>query len=343
MNACNSSLYLSVILVSRNDDHGSKMFQRMRFCVDSLINQLEKYNVPSELILVEWLPPKEKPLLKDIYPWPKHSEYVRIRVIVVPHSVVGDYNYSEEFAIRDLTPWNVGIRRAKGTFILSTVADALLSDELIAYIADRNLDTEKIYRIDRCDVNRNVLEIVSMEKRFSYCERNIIDMHTLNPLKFLLKPNLPVMHDKAPGDFILMARDRWHHIHGFPQGIAPGADNMVLYMAHLSGANQQILKKPMRLYHIDHDSSWKSPSYIFLRKTFIRMKIPFQLVDILSNIGERFVRTKSPWEKKNSCKLTSRTANTYVDEMMDGTRSYIYNDEHWGIGNQVLDEYMMAG
>ena len=341
MNIIDQNPYISVIIVSRNDDHGSRMFRRFCFCLDSLLNQLEKYKIPSEVILVEWIPPAGRPLLKDIYSWRKDLKDVRIRVIVVPVSKIGSYEYSEEFAFRDLTPWNVGISRANGTFILSTVADSLFSDDLMAYIADRNLDTEKIYRIDRCDVNRRVLEISSIEKRLSYCEHNIIDMHTLNPLKFLLKPKLPIMHDKAPGDFILMSRDRWHHIRGFPQGITPGADCMVLYMAYLSGAKQHILKKPMRLYHIDHDSSWKNPSYTFLRKFFIRLKLPFQIVDILSNIGGRLIPIKSEWEKIIRRDFSGQTANTYIEEMISGGRSYIFNNEFWGINNQSMEEFVI--
>jgi len=318
------------------------MFQRMRLCFDSLIRQLEKFKIPSELILVEWLPPADKPLLRDVYPWPRNLEYVRIRVIVVPSTAIGDYDYTEEFAIRDLTPWNVAIRRAAGRFILSTVADSLFSDALIAYIADENLHAGKIYRIDRCDVNRAVLEISSPEEWLAYCEGHIIDMHTLNPLKFLLKPKIPVLHDKAPGDFILMSRAIWHKIRGFPQGIAPGADHMLLYMAYLSGAQQEIMEKPLRLYHIDHDSSWKSPSYTLLRKLMIRWKIPFPLVDILSHVGERLFPVKSEWEKKNLCQLSAQTANDYVAEMVGGKRSYIFNGEDWGLGHQNLEEFSVG-
>jgi len=334
--------YISVVIVSRNDDHGSKMFQRTRLCVDSLLCQLERYAIPSEFILVEWIPPPNKPLLKDVYPWPKKTEHVEIRVVVVPSSAVGSYTYSEEFAIRDLTPWNVAIRRANGTFVLSTVADSLFSDELIAYIAGRNLDKDKLYRIDRCDVNRSLLEGESFDRRLEYCENNIIDMHKLNPLKFLLKPKLPVMHNKAPGDFILMSREKWHHIHGFPQGVTPGGDNMVLFMAHLSGAKQEVLRKPMRLYHIDHDSGWKSPAYVFLRRVLIKARLPFFMVDILSNLGNRLIPAKSEWEKRNACILSSRLANTYVDEMVSGKRPYIFNDDAWGLRDQAVDEFVIT-
>ena len=338
--------YLSIVLVSRNDEHGQNLLRRTQVCLDGMIAQMEKYEIPSELVLVEWLPPKNKPLLKDIYPWPKSSNYCNVRVIVVRPEDVGGYTYSDDYSIRDLTPWNVGIRRAKGTFILSTVTDVLLSDELARAFQSGKLKDKTLYRIDRCDVNRGMLDIGTLAGQLEYCQKNIIDMHTLNPLKFITKPMLPILHDKAPGDFILLSRECWHALHGFPQGILGGGDNIMIYMAHFSGAKQEILKKPMHLYHIDHDSKWKNPEYVYLRKLFIRCKLPFAVVDVLSRIlsglVSRLFPSKSLAAKKNLQLYSSKEIHKIIMNMSKGRRSLVYNDESWGLKGSALEEFTVT-
>lgn len=333
--------YLSVVVVSRNDDHGNKLFCRMRACLDGLIYQLEKYRIPSELILVEWIPPVGKPFIKDVLPWPQNTKYCNIRVILVPEDRLTNYEWTETYAIRDLTPWNVGIKRAKGEFILSTVTDVLISDEMMQFFSKRTLQ-DRLYRVDRCDVNRDVLNIADPDKRLGYCNDNVVDKHTLSPIKYimnLVKGRIPTLHDKAPGDFILLSKKRWHLIHGFPEGVAPGADNVLIYMAYMSGAEQYILKKPMRLFHIDHDSIWKSPSYLKLRKLFIKNKLPFPIVDVLSQVGSRFICSKSDLDKQGILRHSGLEIKRIISDISKNKRSYIYNDDAWGLGLLALDEF----
>lgn len=335
----NDTPYLSVVIVSRNDDHGVDMRQRTTVCLMGMIEQLERHRIPSELIFVEWLPPADRPLLRDILPWPSVTKYCSIKVVVVPPEKVGDYEYTEEYSIRDLTPWNTGIKRARGEFILSTVTDILLSDDFFQMVAKRQLDKDRFYRIDRCDVNRNMLNIKGLDEQLKYCRRNIIDMHTLNPVKFILKPGVPVLHDKAPGDFILMAKDQWHRIHGFPQNFNCGADTLAIYSAYASGVKQKILKKPIRLFHIDHDSIWKTSSYLYFRKLLIRLKIPYKLVDVLSVLLNRLYSTRSSLEKLDVKLISSQEVKEIVTEMISGKRSFILNGSDWGLGRQNLIEY----
>lgn len=333
-----ASPYLSVIIVSRNDDHGSRMFERTRICCGSLLHQLESFGIPSEFLLVEWLPPEGRPRLKDIFAWPDNLKNVQLRILTVSSRQLRNYEYTEDFPIRDLTPWNVGIRRARGEFILSTVADTLISDELIRHIAERKLDPGAIYRIDRCDVDRKVLDVRTHDERLAFCEKNIVDMQTLNPLKFLLKPGHPVVHDKAPGDFILMSKESWNQIRGFPQGIIPGGDNVVLYMACLAGIRHQVLAKPFRLYHIDHDSFWKSPRETAVRRRLARIGVPFWLIDIAAKFTARIAPGRSDLDRKG-VKLSGSEANRIIKEMVRGRMHYMYNDEQWGLGDMAIEEH----
>ena len=58
--------YLSIVIASRNDEHGGNALPRMQVALNGLLDQLERYRIESELILVDWNPPTDKPWLKDI-------------------------------------------------------------------------------------------------------------------------------------------------------------------------------------------------------------------------------------------------------------------------------------
>ena len=338
--------YISVVIVSRNDDHGSRMFLRTQACVNGMIAQMEKHKIPSELVFVEWLPPFNKPLLKDIFPWPKKTEWCQIRIIVVSPSDIGNCEWSEDYSIRDLTPWNVGIRLAKGDFILSITADILFSDELINFFSQRKLEKNKMYRIDRCNVNKKVMDLGQHDEQLRYCKKNIIDIYAPYPFESfikgkVLKKKLPFLHNYSPGDFMLFSKERWNLLHGFPEGISPGADNILLYMAYLSGAKEYVFKKPMRLYHIDHKSKWQTPLYMLLRKFFYRTKLPYPFTTILTLLASKLQRSKSYLEV-NNFKLLKREEIYYlILDMVQGKRPYIYNDENWGLGGQQFEEFIL--
>jgi hypothetical protein len=69
---------------------------------------------------------------------------------------------------------NVGIRRARGQFILATNIDILFSEELMALIAARKLEPGKMYRVDRYDVMAEVPVDASIEERQEYCRTHLL-------------------------------------------------------------------------------------------------------------------------------------------------------------------------
>jgi hypothetical protein len=69
---------------------------------------------------------------------------------------------------------NAGIRRARGEFVLATNIDILFSPELIAFMAKRALQPEKMYRIDRYDVMSDVPIAASPEEQNAYCREHLL-------------------------------------------------------------------------------------------------------------------------------------------------------------------------
>jgi hypothetical protein len=64
----------------------------------------------------------------------------------------------------------------------------------------------------------------------------------------------PVLHLAAPGDFLLMGRQQWHELRGFPELTTHSqVDLYMVLLAWAAGLKQLVL--PYRIYHQEHDRS----------------------------------------------------------------------------------------
>ena len=81
--------YLSMVTPSRNDDYGGGMLRRLQFTVDLLLQQLETRGIRSELIIVDWNHPADRPRLKDALVLPNKTRYCTIRALEVAPPHVG--------------------------------------------------------------------------------------------------------------------------------------------------------------------------------------------------------------------------------------------------------------
>lgn len=353
----NKNPYLSIVITSRNDDYQGESFQRLQLAVNTFIDQAKRYNLEAEIILVEWNPPQDRPLLKDILSLPDDLGPVIFRFIVVPSSIHKKYKCSDKINIVATAALNVGIRRAQGEFILPTSAGILLSNELIQFLASKRLDKGFFYRANRFDVNRDVMRYSSPEKIIDFCKKNII--------RFYLKDNTshhgmaghPTLYVNA-GDFILFSREYWHLLHGWPElnNLGLYSDGLLCYMAYLAGLKEKILADPLRIYHIDHDSRWKaltepeSKIFRFLKNSIynsnkgIRWKI---LMRRARSFVDKFIILFS---SKNGDagsrdfdlrRLRLEYEKTLIDALTH-KRSYIYNDDMWGWPQEKFEEFVIS-
>ncbi len=168
--------YFSVVVTSRNDDHGGDMLGRMNIFARTLLEQLAYYRVPSELIFVEWNPPADRPRLRDVLRWPKDRYPCEVRFIEVPTEVHARFRHAQSLPLFQMIAKNVGVRRARGEFVLATNIDILFSDALVRYIAARRLRTGRMYRMDRFDIRETVPADGDLEARLAFCgdRRNLL-------------------------------------------------------------------------------------------------------------------------------------------------------------------------
>lgn len=175
--------YLSVVATARNDNHGGNMLRRMQIFVNGLIEQARRYQVATELIIVEWNPLPDKPRLAEALSWPIQNSPCTVRIIEVPPEVHQRLKYSESLPLFQMIAKNVGIRRAQGEFVLATNIDLLFSDALFEFLAARKLQPHKSYRVDRYDVRSQVPLEASISEQFAYCDANILRINHKNGIE----------------------------------------------------------------------------------------------------------------------------------------------------------------
>src|SRR5581483_4226258 len=179
-NPRNEKPYVSFVAVARNDDHGGDFLPRMIVFIRALLEQVKKHNLDTELIIVDWNPPSDKPKLHQAL-IQSSAEFIdliknsscKVRIIEVPPEIHRKLQNSDKIQLFQMIGKNVGIKRAYGKFVIATNVDLLFSDELIKSFTSRSLKPEFFYRIDRYDVNGMSYE-APVSQQFDHCKHNVI-------------------------------------------------------------------------------------------------------------------------------------------------------------------------
>jgi hypothetical protein len=315
------------VAASRNDDHGGNLFERMQLFVDGLADQSRRFEMPIELVLVEWNPPADRPSLADALRWEAADQFQR-RVITVPPEVHRTYPHADGLPLFQMIGKNVGIRRSKAPFVLATNIDILLTDELFAFLR-RGLKPNAMYRVDRHDVlarfdgprlptpvecralpvvrehRRDGLRYpqgsppVARPKAAATTGRRPFDVKRTAKevsriaMAALDRVVLPKLHTSGCGDFTLTSRDAWFAMHGYPEWPAYSwhMDGVALFQAYAGGVEMINLPPPMAAIHLEHGegSGWTPES----RRLFDRLEaagVPYLSTTEYRKLARKLVR-----------------------------------------------------
>ncbi len=171
------SPHLSVVVTSRNDNHGGSLLYRMQYFVDGLVIQCNRHKLKAELIIVEWNPPEETPPLAKVLQFPEKNDFCKIRIIRVPKEIHVTLDHADKIPLFQMIGKNVGIRRSLGKFVLATNIDILFSNELIKYIKTK-LKSGHFYRVDRLDVPNELPRSNSFDEILRFCKTNVLRANT---------------------------------------------------------------------------------------------------------------------------------------------------------------------
>ena len=168
----------SFVATSRNDDHGGDVLRRTQSFIKRLAEQCERHQVPCELVLVDWNPPQSRAPLAEVLAWPAGSEWFSARIVTVPPALHREFAYSKRLAMFQMIAKNVGIRRARGDYMIATNIDIIFSDELFQWLKSGVIRPGVLYRSDRWDIPNEIqlepdLDTLLARARNEHIRRNL--------------------------------------------------------------------------------------------------------------------------------------------------------------------------
>lgn len=307
---------ISFVVAARNDNYGGDFLQRMQLFTNTLSTLCIRHKLDTELVVVEWNPPQDRERLQTAIKWKPHKDYYKVRITEVPNEIHRQFPHSDRVPLYEFIGKNVGIRRAKGEYILATNPDIIFTDSLIAWLASNSLNFRNYYRATRYDVESPLPEFDSPEELLNYCSENVVQINSYSGSSHNLKQQCFYLLDKilwrlkhptydrpftnASGDFLLMRKTYWHNLKGYLEIVGADSsgrlhiDSMMLFMALHHGLKEVRLNETLRIYHQEHH-----------RQSGI---IPY---------SKKIERTYSSLSKNKNINL---------------------NDETWGLGNIKLNE-----
>jgi len=240
---------VSLVLTGRNDGYGGDFTRRFHRVLEFNHRQLAARQVSHELVFIEWAPPPGTPLLVEriFDAVPDLSRHVCSWYVV-------DRLYQEALSLNPRVEFlefiakNVGIRRARGRFVLTTNCDVYLGRRVLHVLEHAELRPRVLYRAPRHDLN--------MPEACSTVDWDVLeDPRNLSGPAHVLKP--PYM-GSATGDFVLLDRESFHEIRGFNEVYRVariGIDRNVLVKALSAGFAIEDIGGPV--YHENHEGSYR--------------------------------------------------------------------------------------
>ena len=233
--------YLSIIVTGRNDDFGGDFNTRLFRALEFNHRHLTERRIPHEFVFIEWRPVAGKPWLAEVLA----DRYADL----VPHaltSFVADLAYHDAYSLnpklqfQEFIAKNIGIRRCRGDYILTTNTDIYLSREVLDVLERRMLHPGVLYRVPRIDLKNNI-DCERMEWSVLEDDRNY---DTVNEIR-------PPCYTNASGDFLLLDRDSYQTLRGFNEVFRVAKvhmDSNFCLKAYSSGLTLTPLDAPV--YHV---------------------------------------------------------------------------------------------
>ena len=348
LKVCSPLPYLSMVISSRNDDYAGGMLGRLQFSINVLIRQMERHQIDSELILIDYNPPLNRKPLKDSLLLPTKSAHLSVRIIEVPPELHAKYCFSRNTPINAAVASNVGLSRARGQFSVVRVSDIIWSEELISYIKKKDLDGKTKYRCTRRDITKEVLNHPdwTLKQTMEFCSTHFTS--ELKKMKYYIR-GLPTLLLNSDGDFQLMSTENFRRLRGYQEsrtGHSSNVDGLLEFCAYAAGIKDKLLEE-IYVYKITHSDSYKNrilasfiPFYDRISKS-----IPANL------LGPVFIKmTRMTGLSRlfyDSRRISVRgipqpTRKEYYDlcrEIVSGKRDYVLNEENWGLSEESLKEY----
>lgn len=277
---------VSFVFAVHDPDYGGGLLPRTQRHLEALIELANRYRLAAEIVIVEWNPRPDRAPFRESLRWPDDLGHVCLRFLDVPAEIHAMLPNADRLPIFEYIAKNVGLRRARGRFLLATNPDLLYSPALVQWLARAALSPVRFYRVDRRDVSEDIPDDLSLSRQLRFCWEHVAQVHTLfgsyragdaglgqrlrdeyesharktngaKPATDTLDARLMLpadgLHRNAAGDFFLMDRLWWNTLRGYPELCTHGhVDGILCWVASSAGLLQEILPSHCHLYHQAH-------------------------------------------------------------------------------------------
>jgi hypothetical protein len=346
----NAQPYVTFVSYFRNDSYTSDFDLRVRRATHFLVRQLQRSGLDSELILVEWNPPPDRPLIIESLGALPQGGHVQVRGVLVGKEHHEKFRGSHEWGMNPAAAANVGLRRAQGRFVSPKAADTYLSDEIVSTLAHRDLGDDAMYRCDRVDVMLSVSDLGQPDDAVLLARLKGLGGTRHARLAHLPQWHIRDLHTNACGDFLLMNRRMWHTVRGFPLDstvLSLDCDSLIMHTAAALGMHEICLPNSCRIFKGVHArlfsnritlvwSPWQSKfDRLLTSARWWRLQTLFRS---FFDYPKRKVRgvdsVLAPSIERNFVKPAEEWAHGIVPELTQ--------PENWGLGDQPLEERMLC-
>ena len=237
--------YVSIVLAGRNDNYDGDFLKRFFTALQFNHRELEVRAIAHEFVLVEWAPIPGVPYLIDLLEERCSASLVEtVRAVIVDPAYQQAMTLSPRIVFHQYLAKNVGVRRSRGEYLISTNCDVILGRRILQRLEERALEPEVLYRAPRWDLAPTV-------------EVERIDWACLEATANLARPGKqlrPPYFRGSTGDFILLDRDTFQRLGGFNEIYRlsrSGVDANLVTHAVSSGIRVVDIGGPV--YHLHHD------------------------------------------------------------------------------------------
>ena len=181
----------AAVTVGRNDDYMPDFRERLLATIAWNV----KYLV-SEFVFVEWNPPTDRELLS----LELTKKFNCLRAYVVPPEIHQRICENQNVKLLEYHAKNVGIRRAKSPWIISTNADAAVGLDSVNVLLNSEFDTNVLWTAERWDI--------------PWRENDQTEIGFWGSLRY----RRPIPYERlGTGEFCLASRELWHRGRGFDE------------------------------------------------------------------------------------------------------------------------------
>ena len=181
----------AAVTVGRNDDYMPDFRERLLATIAWNV----KYLV-NEFVFVEWNPPADRDLLAIELT----KTFACLRAYVVPSQIHDQICQNSNVKLLEYHAKNVGIRRARSPWIISTNADAAVGLDSVNTLLNTELRPDVLWTAERWDIpwRENVQTEIGFWGSLRY--------------------RRPIPYEKlGTGEFCLASRELWHRARGFDE------------------------------------------------------------------------------------------------------------------------------